>query len=202
MVSCFHELGHAIHALVSTCTFAADNICVEDFVEIPSKMLENWFWLPEVLRTVCCHYSYMSAEYKAAWEDEQRKMGLQEGKEIKQPPRSIPEDLLKALVESRFVGDNLAELRQMHFAMFDMAVHSPESREETLGMDFAVVYNKLRTEILLIPGPEDDNAEVGYHWGNGHARFGHMFGYAGAHDAGYYDYLMWVRSNFHPSHAK
>ena len=160
-------------------------------------MLEHWFWVPEVLRAVCCHYSYMSPAHAEAWEaGERHAKGVEHGP-VQRPPREIPEALLRAVVRSRFVDAELAELRQLHFAVFDMVVHSPKDREEVLGMDFAALYNRLRTEILLIPGPEGEKEEgkedgemMNWRWGMGHARFGHMFGYAGAYDAGYYGYLL------------
>ena len=47
----FHEMGHAIHQLLSKCTYpsvAGTNV-PRDFVELPSQILENWFGQPEVL---------------------------------------------------------------------------------------------------------------------------------------------------------
>lgn len=47
----FHEMGHAIHQLLSKCTYpsvAGTNV-PRDFVELPSQVLENWFGQPEVL---------------------------------------------------------------------------------------------------------------------------------------------------------
>lgn len=47
----FHEMGHAIHQLLSNCTYpsvSGTNVA-RDFVELPSQILEHWCFEPEVL---------------------------------------------------------------------------------------------------------------------------------------------------------
>lgn len=47
----FHEMGHAIHQLLSNCTYpsvSGTNVA-RDFVELPSQVLEHWCMQPEVL---------------------------------------------------------------------------------------------------------------------------------------------------------
>lgn len=49
----FHEMGHAIHQLLSQCTYpgvSGTNV-PRDFVELPSQVLENWCAQPEVLKS-------------------------------------------------------------------------------------------------------------------------------------------------------
>lgn len=49
----FHEFGHAMHGLLTHCHYASlsgTNVD-QDFVELPSQMMENWAFAPEVLRT-------------------------------------------------------------------------------------------------------------------------------------------------------
>ncbi len=50
----FHELGHAVHALVARPTygFISGTSVKHDFVEAPSQMLENWTFEPAVLRQI------------------------------------------------------------------------------------------------------------------------------------------------------
>ncbi|MBO7277284.1 MAG: M3 family metallopeptidase [Bacteroidales bacterium] len=48
----FHEMGHAIHQLLSNCTYpsvSGTNVA-RDFVELPSQILEHWCMQPEVLQ--------------------------------------------------------------------------------------------------------------------------------------------------------
>ncbi|MDD2577581.1 MAG: M3 family metallopeptidase, partial [Bacteroidales bacterium] len=48
----FHEMGHAIHGLLSNCTYLSTGgtTVPRDFVELPSQILEHWCSKPEVLK--------------------------------------------------------------------------------------------------------------------------------------------------------
>ncbi|MDR1120569.1 MAG: M3 family metallopeptidase [Dysgonamonadaceae bacterium] len=54
----FHEFGHALHGLLSACTYkgvSGTNVA-RDFVELPSQVLEHWAFQPEVLSVYAKHY--------------------------------------------------------------------------------------------------------------------------------------------------
>lgn len=54
----FHEFGHALHGLLSQTTYlslSGTNV-VRDFVELPSQIMENWCFEPQVIRTYAKHY--------------------------------------------------------------------------------------------------------------------------------------------------
>ena len=54
----FHEFGHALHGLLSRCTYpslAGTNV-PRDFVELPSQVMENWCRHPQVMRMYAHHY--------------------------------------------------------------------------------------------------------------------------------------------------
>jgi len=54
----FHEFGHALHGLLSQCTYRSTGgtSVKRDFVELPSQINENWAFEPEVLATYAFHY--------------------------------------------------------------------------------------------------------------------------------------------------
>ena len=54
----FHEFGHALHGLLSQCTYrtVSGTSVKRDFVELPSQINENWAFEPEVLATYAFHY--------------------------------------------------------------------------------------------------------------------------------------------------
>ena len=54
----FHEFGHALHGLLSNCTYpsiAGTNV-PRDFVELPSQVMENWCRHPQVMKLYARHY--------------------------------------------------------------------------------------------------------------------------------------------------
>ncbi|GHV29882.1 dipeptidyl carboxypeptidase II [Bacteroidia bacterium] len=54
----FHELGHALHGLLSKCNYlgvSGTNV-YRDFVELPSQINEHWAFHPEVLKMYARHY--------------------------------------------------------------------------------------------------------------------------------------------------
>lgn len=54
----FHEFGHAMHGLLSNCTYysLSGTSVSRDFVELPSQIMEHWALEPEVLKMYAKHY--------------------------------------------------------------------------------------------------------------------------------------------------
>ena len=54
----FHEFGHALHGLLSKCTYPslAGTSVPRDFVELPSQIMENWCRHPQVMKTYAKNY--------------------------------------------------------------------------------------------------------------------------------------------------
>ncbi len=54
----FHEFGHALHGLLSQCTYpsVSGTNTARDFVEFPSQINEHWFDTPEVLNRFAVHH--------------------------------------------------------------------------------------------------------------------------------------------------
>jgi metallopeptidase MepB len=159
VVTLFHELGHGIHDLAGRTKYSRfhGTSVVRDFVEAPSQMLENWCWTKEQLKTLSKHY------------------------ETSEP---IPDELVDLQISAKHVNDALFNLRQLHFGIFDMTVHSPKTHAEAEAFELSKLYNDLRFQISGIKGPE--SLGLASDWGNGQATFGHL---VGGYDAGYYGYL-------------
>jgi peptidyl-dipeptidase Dcp len=52
----FHELGHALHAMLSKVQYRSMGRTPIDFIELPSQIMENWALEPEVLNTYARHW--------------------------------------------------------------------------------------------------------------------------------------------------
>ncbi|KAI1177895.1 peptidase family M3 [Nemania sp. FL0916] len=172
VVTLFHELGHGIHDLCGRTTYSRfhGTSTVRDFVEAPSQMLENWCWTASQLKSLSNHY---------------------------ETGKKIPDDLIEKLIATKHVNDALFNLRQLHFGIFDMTVHSPDSHQDLEKLDASKLYNELRAQICGIKGPEALGETST--WGHGQATFGHLIG---GYDAGYYGYLsseVYSADMFHTS---
>ncbi|WP_162265373.1 M3 family metallopeptidase, partial [Salmonella enterica] len=52
----FHEFGHALHFLFHDVKYRGLAEVEGDFVELPSQLMENWAFDPEVLKQYAVHY--------------------------------------------------------------------------------------------------------------------------------------------------
>ncbi len=54
----FHEFGHALHGLLTQCTYksVSGTSVARDFVELPSQIMENWAFQKEVLADYARHF--------------------------------------------------------------------------------------------------------------------------------------------------
>lgn len=99
----FHEFGHALHQLLSECTYTSlsgTNV-YWDFVELPSQIMENWVTEKESLDLFARHFE--SGE-------------------------KIPEALTHKVKESATFQAAMAALRQVSFCTIDLAWHSADPR--------------------------------------------------------------------------
>ncbi|XGC80244.1 M3 family metallopeptidase [Bdellovibrio bacteriovorus] len=97
----FHEFGHALHGILSECTYQSlsGTSVYWDFVELPSQIMENWVGEKEGLDLFARHY------------------------ETNQP---MPADLIEKLKASQKFQAGYMSCRQLQFGMLDMAWHSTD----------------------------------------------------------------------------
>ena len=95
----FHEFGHALHGLLSQCTYnkVSGTSVPRDFVELPSQIMENWAAEPEVLKVYARHY----------------KTG-----------EPIPQELIDKLKNSGHFNQGFVTTEFMAAALLDMAYHT------------------------------------------------------------------------------
>lgn len=100
VVTFFHEMGHAYHALLSKTKYSrfAGTSVAGDFVEAPSKMLENWCWTEELIS--------MSSHHETQ--------------------KQLPRELFEKLIDSRNVNSGLFQSRQLAHARFDYILHTSD----------------------------------------------------------------------------
>ncbi|TGK46885.1 M3 family metallopeptidase [Leptospira bouyouniensis] len=125
VVTLFHELGHALHHLLSQVkeAFVSGVNGVEwDAVEFPSQFLENFVYEPKVLQLFAKHY------------------------QTKEP---IPNSYIDTMVKAKNFMSAMGVVRQLEFAKFDMLVHKEKPTEERV----QEILNQVRNEIAVVLPP-------------------------------------------------
>lgn len=119
----FHEFGHALHGLLSNCTYPsqAGTSVPRDFVELPSQVMENWCAEPEMLKMFGIHY---------------------ETGEV------IPDALIQKITESSHFNQGFITVEFMSAAYLDMAYQTLTS---PLTTDVNSFETAAMTKIGLIP---------------------------------------------------
>jgi metallopeptidase MepB len=182
-ITLFHELGHGIHDLVSKTRFARCHgppATPVDFGEAPSQLLEHWCRVPEVLKVLSKHWSYLSTECLDAWKEEAQA----EGKLPQQPPEQLPDGIIEKFVATRSGLRSLFHLEVLRRSIFDMIIHQPESHEALKQMDFSLEWSRLNRELI---GFDEEDAEIKR---DNRYMMIPQFVSNGDYNAGYYSYLF------------
>ncbi len=100
-----HEFGHAIHGMITECTFESQSgtSVYRDFVELPSQIMENWAVEKEFLDQFAVHY---------------------------ETGEKIPEELINKIKAAENFNVAYACLRQLSFGYLDMYFHTLEEAFE------------------------------------------------------------------------
>jgi peptidyl-dipeptidase Dcp len=119
----FHEFGHALHGLLSDCTYEtlSGTSVPRDFVELPSQIMENWALHPEVLKMYAKHY------------------------ETGEP---IPDDLIEKIKNAGHFNQGFATVEYLAASFLDMDWHTLTEAEEKDIWEFE---NASMEKIGLIP---------------------------------------------------
>ena len=148
VVTLFHEFGHCLHHLLTRVDWppVAGISGVEwDAVELPSQLLEGWVWEADFLDRFARHF------------------------ETGEP---LPRDWIKALDADRKFHGALSLLRQVEFALTDLALHSESVK------DPVAVMHEIHDRVAVMPMPPFNRYLMS---------FSHLFD--GGYAAGYYSYL-------------
>jgi peptidyl-dipeptidase Dcp len=145
----FHEFGHALHGLLSKCHYRslAGNNVYWDFVELPSQIMENWIEEKEGLDLFAHHY---------------------------ETDKVMPDTLIEKIKKASLFQAGMMTLRQLSFALLDMAWHTTNPTKISSVGDFETTSTEATRLLAKIP---DTNISCA---------FTHIF--AGGYSAGYYSY--------------
>jgi len=116
----FHEFGHALHALLQNQTYRSLTV-PGDFIELPSQIMENWAFDPEVLRLYARHY---------------------------QTGEVIPQSLIDKIEKSDKFNQGFVTVEYLSACFLDMDWHSLTSPDL---VDASILETKSLNKIRLMP---------------------------------------------------
>ena len=122
----FHEFGHALHCLFADVKYRGLSEVEGDFVELPSQIMENWAFEPEIMRIYATHY----------------KTG-----------EVIPDNLIERIQRASLFNQGFTTLELCSAALIDMDIHALEEYPVNFDVEAFESYN-LATRRGLIPQVE------------------------------------------------
>jgi peptidyl-dipeptidase Dcp len=119
----FHEFGHALHGLLTDCTYESlsGTDVATDFVELPSQIMENWAADPEVIKTYARHF---------------------------QTDQPIPDELVEKIKKAGTFNQGFANVEYLASCFLDMDWHTLKDAE---GKECAAFEKASMEKIGLIP---------------------------------------------------
>ena len=121
----FHEFGHALHSLLSECKYASlsGTQVYRDFVELPSKIMENWITQKDCLLLFARHHK---------------------------TDEPIPDELIDGIIAAKKYNAGIHMLGQLRLSILDMAWHTTDPsgiKDITIFEDSAVSRTRLFPKI-------------------------------------------------------
>ena len=119
----FHEFGHALHGMLTKCNYkgVSGTAVAQDFVELPSQIMEHWAVEPEVLKVYAKHYK------------------------TREP---ISDELIAKIENQALFNQGFMTTELLAAALLDMEMHNLTSTE---GLEIAAFEKKVTDELGLIP---------------------------------------------------
>ncbi len=134
VVTLFHEMGHALHHLLSDVSengVSGVNGVEWDAVEYPSQFLENFAYESDVLKMFAKHYE--SGE-------------------------SISDEMVEKLIKSKNFLSAMSMLRQLEFSLFDFKLHQKLYK----GKEVQNLLDEIREQTSLIKPPSYNKFQNGF----------------------------------------
>ncbi|NOQ31744.1 MAG: M3 family peptidase [Helicobacteraceae bacterium] len=132
VVTLFHEMGHALHHMLSTVNeveVSGVNGVEWDAVEFPSQFLENFAYEPKVLKLFATHYKNGDV---------------------------ISDEMIEKLIKSKNFLSASGMLRQLEFSLFDFIIHSKDMVNVQEELD------AIRANTALIKPPSYNKFQNGF----------------------------------------
>ena len=119
----YHEFGHALHGLLTQCKYkgVSGTSVAQDFVELPSQIMEHWAVAPEVLKMYAKHY---------------------------QTREAIPDSLIAKIENQALFNQGFMTTELLAAAILDMEMHCLTTME---GFDVLQFEKQLMDKLGLIP---------------------------------------------------
>lgn len=119
----FHEFGHALHGLLTQTTYPSQSgtNVMRDFVELPSQIMENWCFEPQVMKTYAIHY---------------------------QTGEVIPDALIEKIQKASTFNQGFTMTELLSASLLDMDYHS---MTDTTAFDVNAFEKKTMERIGMIP---------------------------------------------------
>ncbi len=134
VVTLFHEMGHALHHMLSTVNengVSGVNGVEWDAVEFPSQFLENFAYEPEVLKLFAKHY---------------------------QDGEVLSDIMIAKLVRAKNFQSAMGMLRQLEFSLFDFKLHLSLYQ----GDEVQHLLDRIREKTSLIKPPSYNKFQNGF----------------------------------------